>query len=123
MLKQINLDHVKIDYYKSNLNEFLKEIRKCDIFLGMKFHSIIFVYYLNMSFIPIVYHNKIPSFLNDINFSKQFSFNIQDLIAKNIGVLKIIKKIFSENKNFCSKIFNKVDLKTDKSLFLNNFLS
>ena len=63
LLKEINNEvNVKIcDIGKDNMWEIIREFKKQDLIIGMRFHSVVLSLILNIPTIPIIYHSKVYS--------------------------------------------------------------
>lgn len=62
----------RIVNYSSNTESILKEIKECDAFFGMRLHSGILAYALDVPFMLVEYHTKCTEFLNTINHNFRF---------------------------------------------------
>ena len=95
-------DRVKLISYNGNIINFLKELNECTRFLGMRYHSVLFSYLLNMPLISVEYMEK-NEFLNyDINLPidsvvKLDNFNSSMLYEK-------INKLLINPQDFTAKL-------------------
>lgn len=61
--------------YSSDTEKMVTEINNCDIMIGIRLHSGILAYALNIPFILVEYHKKCTEFLNTINHNHRFIVN------------------------------------------------
>jgi polysaccharide pyruvyl transferase WcaK-like protein len=79
--------NTRIVYYNSDTEEFCKQLNKCDFLIGMRLHSGILAYSLNIPFILVEYHNKCTEFLNTINDKYRFDIKNQNININNFNKL------------------------------------
>jgi polysaccharide pyruvyl transferase WcaK-like protein len=104
---------VEIINYTSDLKKFMMEMLECSIFYGIRLHSQIFAYSLNIPFLSVEYHKKCSEFLNYIKYEKEFRIGDNDL-----GEEEICKKL---EELLGKKEIYKLKLEQAKELALLNF--
>lgn len=80
----------KIVNYSSDTESFCAELNKCDFLVGIRLHSGILAYSMNIPFFLIEYHPKCTEFLNTIN--NNYRFEINNNGANIIKYNQIMKK-------------------------------
>ena len=73
--KKIKTKIIKYDY---DTERFLTELNQCDFMLGVRLHSAISSYALNIPFMLVEYHKKNTEFLNTIEHHYRFDVNDLD---------------------------------------------
>jgi len=58
--------------YTPDTEQFCQQLNSCDMIFGVRLHSGILAYVLNIPFILVEYHKKCTDFLNTINYSNRF---------------------------------------------------
>ncbi|NLY78050.1 MAG: polysaccharide pyruvyl transferase family protein [Tissierellia bacterium] len=58
--------------YTPNTEQFCQELNSCDIIFGVRLHSGILAYALEIPFILVEYHKKCTEFLSTINYNNRF---------------------------------------------------
>lgn len=58
--------------YTPDTEQFCQELNSCDIIFGVRLHSGILAYALDIPFILVEYHKKCTDFLNTINYNNRF---------------------------------------------------
>lgn len=79
----------KMVKYTSDTEAFCNELNECDFLVGVRLHSGILAYALEIPFFLIEYHKKCTEFLNTINNNYRFDLNNND---NNIDNFKLINK-------------------------------
>ncbi|MGB9824904.1 MAG: polysaccharide pyruvyl transferase family protein [Candidatus Hydrothermia bacterium] len=90
-----NKNRVELVEYSGDIDSFLDEISKCDLFIPIRFHSLILALLSGIPCVPVSYDIKVSNFLRDINFKNYFKF--EEL--KEINTSYFIEKL-NEPQNF-----------------------
>ena len=69
-----NKDRVELVEYFGDIDTFLYEISNCDLFIPIRFHSLILALISGIPCVPVSYDIKVSNFLRDINFKNYFKF-------------------------------------------------
>lgn len=64
--------------YSSDTKGMVKHLSECDYIFGMRLHSGILAYSLNIPFTLVEYHPKCTDFLNAINYDQNYRFSIRN---------------------------------------------
>lgn len=75
------MDKIEIKNYNGNLNESIDLIKKSEIIVGTRFHSIILGWLFNKPVLPIVYDNKTMRVLNDMQLDNYALVNELDQVS------------------------------------------
>ncbi|WHY00415.1 polysaccharide pyruvyl transferase family protein [Neobacillus sp. DY30] len=78
--------------YTNNTEEMINEMNNCDFVFGVRLHSGILAYALEIPFMLVEYHPKCTEFLNTINHN--FRFNINNT-STNLQSFDIIQSQYS----------------------------
>lgn len=79
--------NVRIVKYTSDTEKFCKELNDCDFIVGMRLHSAILSYSLNIPFLLVEYHPKCTEFLDTINHKYRYKI---DSLESNMANFKLI---------------------------------
>lgn len=79
--------------YSEKTEGMLSEINDCDFLLGVRLHSGIVAYALEIPFMLIEYHNKCTEFLNTVNHNYRFDIDNVEETFSNFRVIIENKKI------------------------------
>ncbi|AGK95873.1 polysaccharide pyruvyl transferase family protein [Clostridium pasteurianum] len=82
-----------INYTKDTL-WFWNEMKKCNLFIGIRLHSAIMSYMANIPFVLFEYHEKCTEFLNSIGYSQK-----DRIIVEKFDVIKYLSVIDRLIKN------------------------
>jgi colanic acid/amylovoran biosynthesis protein len=79
-LKQLckHKESIEICEYRGDFENFVSKLAECDVFIGIRFHSLILSLILNVPCLPISYSAKCENFLRDIGYYRFFT--IEDFI-------------------------------------------
>lgn len=106
--------NTRIVNYTTDTKGFVEELNNCDFLIGMRLHSGILAYTLNIPFLLIEYHNKCTEFLNTINHNYRFDNNNQNNNLNNFT--SILNKAHvpglkdpNEFKNILLNELNRID--------------
>lgn len=105
--------YIEIVNYTSNIKEFMLEMLECSIFYGIRLHSQIFAYSLNIPFLSVEYHKKCSEFLNYIEYEEEFRIGDNQIDEEEI--CEKLEKVFDKNELY------KLKLEQAKNLALLNF--
>lgn len=100
-------DKIEIIPYLGDEHSFINEMSACERIIAIRFHSAILADKLNIPFLPIVYSNKMESFLNDRGYEHKIikidelndSLDIDDTVNKIIDGETLFNKFLSNNGN------------------------
>lgn len=79
---------VSIVKYTKNTEEMIEELYNCDFIIGIRLHSGILAYALNIPFMLIEYHTKCTEFLNTINHNYRFNIDDDSQNIRNFDTIK-----------------------------------
>jgi polysaccharide pyruvyl transferase WcaK-like protein len=99
--KLLSSNRVKMISYNPDPLETLLEIEKCDAFLGMRYHSLLFAYLVKKPFVMIDYSSKCKAFAEDINLPDSSIISINEVLNEKLGtyiedLLKNPNKLFAQ---------------------------
>lgn len=86
-----------INYTKDTL-WFWNEMKKCNLFVGIRLHSAIMSYMADIPFVLFEYHEKCTEFLNSIGYSQENRVNIQDFNADEY--LSVVDKLIKHDYKY-----------------------
>lgn len=69
----------RIVHYTPETKEFIRELNECDFLIGIRLHSGILAYALNIPFMLVEYHAKCSEFLDTINHN--YRFDVKDQLG------------------------------------------
>jgi len=115
--KLLNKRKSNISVYEYNPSpfEFLKEIKKCHVFLGMRLHSQIYSYITEVPFVAIIYHQKCRNFMNMIGADESVIIELNkirsSIISEKIERALIYGSVYNKPyKNAEKEMFEKLRL-------------
>lgn len=83
--------------YKGNIPNFLTEMFKCDFFIGMRYHSLLFCYIQKKPFIAINYMKKCRYLTEEIQLPERAILNLNE-VTNSIISKKINEMILDPDK-------------------------
>jgi len=102
-------DRISCYYYNGKIEEALKEIAKCNIIFGSRFHANILGLVFNKTIIPMIYSDKTLNLLKDINFEGSV-IDLRNIENINFDNLKLGYKLNVEQlEKSSSGHFKKLD--------------
>lgn len=104
----------RIVNYTKDTEKFINELNACDFVIGMRLHSGILAYALNIPFMLVEYHKKCTEFLNTINHNFRFDIENQAENLKNFDILLEKREIPNIKK---PKFFEDIMMRELKLLF------
>jgi polysaccharide pyruvyl transferase WcaK-like protein len=108
-------DDIQIVCYDGNLLNFLSEVKDCDLFIGMKYHSSLFAYLFGMPFIIIEYMGKCRSLANAITHSNDAVIHLQEL--NEYVLYDKLERMISNPKDFIAKLPIEEAITSTKDMF------
>lgn len=87
----------RIDYCPDPRETLLK-LHKCDVFIGMRYHSLVFSYIAKLPMLVIAYHPKCEAFANEIGLPKEAILSMRDVLYEEKFQNKFEKLAVSHTK-------------------------
>lgn len=79
-------NRIKCISFDGDVNDYMKEIQRCEKLLCTRFHALVFSIMLNKPFVPVIYEEKMNRLLNEIRYH-----GIRPYYEKKLDMDKILE--------------------------------
>jgi polysaccharide pyruvyl transferase WcaK-like protein len=112
-----NIEQLEIIEYKPNPLVTLREINKCDMFIGMRYHSCLFAYIVRAPLLIISYFHKCDALADEIILPKRAVILIEEVLNGKFG--EIFSFVLNNKEDFIGSLpISKAKKKSIKGLNL-----
>lgn len=107
---------VKIINYDPDPRKLLSDMRSCNLFVGTKYHSLVFAYVIHLPLLVINYHEKCQAFAEEIKLVKNAVIQPNEILY---GGFNSYFESFLENSNsyFAMLPLNQAIMRAKKGIF------